>query len=109
MVQITKIETITTDPIKTVLQLIIELFELTTLNDGLNFEELTKLPWSGPAMTIAIDPAIDLVMDITVDPVIDPAIMDPAVVLAMTLSFPEFEIMAEITATNGGLYLTGDI
>ena len=101
MVQKTKIETITAEPMKTVLQLIIELFELTILNDGLNFEELTKLPWSDPAKTIAIDPAIDLAVDL--------AVMDPAIVPVMTLPFPEFEITGEITATDGGLSWTGDI
>ena len=87
------------------LELIIEEFELTTLNDGLNFEELTKLPWSDPAMTIAMDPAIDLAMD----PVMDPALMDPAIDPAMTLSFLESEIIGEITATDGCLSWTGDI
>ena len=109
MVQNTKIETITAEPIKTVLQLIIELFELTILNDGLNFEELTKFPWSDPATTIAIDPAIDLAMDVAMDPVMAPALIDPAIDPAMTRSFPEFEITGEITATDGGLYWTGDI
>ena len=75
------------------------MFELTILNDGLNFEELTKLPWSDPAMTIAIDPAIDLAMDLSMDP----ALMNPAIVPFMTLPFPEFEIRGEITATEAGL------
>ena len=90
MVQNTKRKTITAEPIKTVLQLIIELFELTILKDGLNFEELNKLPWSDPAMTIAIDPVIDLAMD-------------PAIVPAMTLPIPELEVTGDINATDGGL------
>ena len=67
------------------------MFELTILNDGLDFEELTKLPWSDPAMMIAIDPAIDLAIDLS---------MDPPIVPFMTLPFPEFEITEEITATD---------
>ena len=95
------------------LELIIEEFELTLLKDGLNFAELTKLPWSDPAMTIAMDPcidlAIDLAMDPVMDPVMDPALMDPAIDPAMTLSFLESEIIGEITATDGCLSWTGDI
>ena len=66
------------------------MFELTILNDGLDFEELTKLPWSDPAIIIAIDPAIDLAID-------------PAIVPAMTLPIAEFEVTGEIIATDGGL------
>jgi hypothetical protein len=123
------------EPIKTVLELIIEEFELTLLYDGLNFAELTKLPWSDPAMTIAMDPSIDLAMDLAIDPVMDPALMDPAIDLAMdlamdpvmdpalidpalmdpaidpttTLSFPESEVIGEITATDKCLSWTGEI
>ena len=91
------------------LELIIEEFELTLLKDGLNFAELTKLPWSDPAMTIAMDPCIDLAIDLAMDPVMDPALMDPTIDPAMTLSFSEFEIIGEITATDGCLSWTGDI
>ena len=55
-------------------------------------------------MTIAIDPAIDLAMDLSMDP----ALMDPAIVLAKTLPFPEFETTEEITATDAGLSWTGN-
>ena len=72
------------------------MFELTILNDGLDFEELAKLPWSDPAMMIAIDPAIDLPIDLSMDP----ALMNPAIVPFTTLPFPEFEITEEITATD---------
>ena len=97
------------------LELIIEEFELTTLNDGLNFAKLTKLPWSDPAMTIAMDPSIDLAIDLAMDPVMDPASMDPALMdpalmdPAMTLLFPEFEMIGEITAKDRCLSWTGDI
>ena len=102
------------EPIKTVLELIIEEFELTLLYDGLNFAELTKLPWSDPAMTIAMDPSIDLAMDLAMDPVmdpalIDPALMDPAIDPTTTLSFPESEVIGEITATDKCLSWTGEI
>ena len=61
-------------------------------------------------MTIAMDPSIDLAIDLAMDPVMDPVPMDPALMdPAMTLLFPEFEMIGEITAKDRCLSWTGDI
>ena len=63
-------------------------------------------------MDLAIDPVMDpFLMDpALMDPVMDPALMDLALMdPATTLSFPESEIIGEITATDGCPLWTGEI